>query len=268
VVLGCTRRAASPDAGEVRWLKGQLHVHSSNSADSRTAPEAVARWYAQRGFDFIVFTDHNTVTVTPDVGGMLCIAGIEVTQNLGTCEPPPLPGTSCLLHVSGLFVDPSKPLALAEPPAATREAYYGRAIDAVRAMGGLAQLNHPNFEWGAGLPEVVAAAKRGVKLIEIDNAGVNAANEGDATHPPAETLWRDALDAGVTLYPVAVDDAHHYDDAEEAAAAGEQVFTGDHAWVMVHARKDRASIRAALERGDFYAVKQDGGVITPSPSRR
>ena len=35
----------APEAG-VRFLKGQLHLHSNRSGDSDTPPEEVVRWYA------------------------------------------------------------------------------------------------------------------------------------------------------------------------------------------------------------------------------
>jgi hypothetical protein len=66
-------------------------------------------------------------------------------------------------------------------------------------------------------------------------------------------MWDAVLSSGATVYGTATDDAHHYFDAAPAAAAGKAVFTGDRGFVMVRARKDPASIRAALERGDFYA---------------
>lgn len=263
-VAACTRRSAvaPPDAGEVRWLKGQTHVHSSNSGDSQTPPEAVARWYAAHGYDFIVMTDHNRVTTLSPVGGMLVIPGVEVTLNLPTCEPPPEPGLSCLLHVNGLFVSADRMTKLIEPVVKTRAELYGAAIDAVKQMGGLAQVNHPNFHYGAGVPELVAAARRGAVLVEVANEAVDSNNAGDGAHPSTEALWRAALDAGVKLYAVASDDAHHYDDAAEVTARGEQAFVGDRGFIMVRATKDPASIRAAMERGDFYAVTLDGGRLT------
>ena len=266
VIAACPRRSAAPapppDAGEVRWLKGQTHVHSSNSKDSDTPPEAVARWYAAHGYDFIVMTDHNRVTKLPPVDGMLVIPGVEVTQNLRECEPPPEPGLSCLLHVNGLFVSGDRMAPLRDPSSKTRAELYGAAIDVVKQMGGLAQVNHPNFHYGAGVPELVAAARRGALLVEVANEAVDSNNGGDATHPSTEALWRAALDAGVKLYAVASDDAHHYDDAAEVTARGEQAFVGDRGWIMVRAAKEPASIRAAMERGDFYAVTLDGGRLT------
>ena len=49
----------------------------------------------------------SSVTVVPAderPPGILAIAGAELTQNLRTCDPPPPPGLSCLLHVNALFL--------------------------------------------------------------------------------------------------------------------------------------------------------------------
>jgi len=243
----------SGDPGAVRWLKGQLHVHSANSGDSKTAPEQVAKWYAQHGYDFIVFTDHNHITSLPPVDGMLALPGVEITQNLDTCEPPPPQGMQCLLHVNALFVDPSREVELKPLKSAAREDVYGRAIDAAKEMGGIAQVNHPNFHYGADAALLVKLAARGARLVEIANEAVDSNNEGDASHPSTEALWDAALDAGARLYGTATDDAHHYYDADEVRAKGETAFTGDRGFVMVHARKTPQDIREAIERGEFYA---------------
>src|SRR4051794_19609878 len=91
---------------EVRYLKGQLHLHSNRSGDSDTPPDDVVRWYAAHGYDFIVFTDHNRITTRPSTPSMLVIPGVELTQNSNRCVPAPPPGRKCLLHVNALFVTP------------------------------------------------------------------------------------------------------------------------------------------------------------------
>ena len=84
-----SQSAASTPVASAGWLKGQLHLHSNASGDSETPPDAVVRWYAEHGYDFIVFTDHNRVTEAPGVGEMLVMPGVELTQNLERCDPPP-----------------------------------------------------------------------------------------------------------------------------------------------------------------------------------
>src|SRR5688572_1090370 len=84
-------------AAEVTWLKGQLHAHTDRSGDSETPPATALRWYAAHGFDFVVVTDHNFVTVA-DGGPVLAIPGVELTQNLERCDPPA--ETRCALHIN------------------------------------------------------------------------------------------------------------------------------------------------------------------------
>jgi hypothetical protein len=243
--------AAAPPAR--RFLKGQLHAHTSGSGDSDTAPDEAAAWYADHGFDFVVFTDHNRVTSVRAPSGMLALRGVELTQNLRSCEPAPEPGDACLLHVNALFVAPSPGRIAFDPEASpARVALYGRAVDRAIALGGVAQLNHPNFQHGADLEVLVALAARGLALVEIANEAVDSGNEGDARHASTEALWDAALLRGARVLGTATDDAHHYGDAEATRARGETAYTGDRGFVMVRAEKTEASIRAAIVAGDFY----------------
>jgi len=47
------------EAGQ-RWCRGNMHTHSFWS-DGDDFPEAIAKWYRDRGYQFLVFTDHNTL---------------------------------------------------------------------------------------------------------------------------------------------------------------------------------------------------------------
>ncbi len=253
--------ASEAEAGSVReanaapvFLKGQLHLHSNASGDSQTPPEDVVRWYADHGYDFIVFTDHNRITELPSPAGMLVLPGIELTQNLETCEPPPEPGLACLLHVNALMVgtDTSVLAALPAPQTADRLALYGHAIEVTHALGGIAQLNHPNFHYAADAALITALAGRGLTLLEVANEAVDSNNEGDPRHPSTEAIWDRVLSSGARVWGVATDDAHHYDDAMAVRERGELAHVGDRGWVMVRASRDAASIRRALAEGDFY----------------
>lgn len=234
---------------------GQLHMHTDSSGDSHTPAEQAARWYAARGFDFIVFTDHNAVTDTPDLEGMLTIAGMEHSQNSMQCHPPPVAGMPCLLHVSALFLDPAiGRYRVPRPASLERSHLYGRAVDQIRAWGGLAMLNHPNFADAVDIDVLMSLTERGLGLIEVENRAVDSANDGRAGRLSTEELWDAALSRGARLFAVATDDAHHYEDAESVRRAGEIAYVGHRGWVMVKAERDASSIRGALERGDFYAT--------------
>ena len=158
-------------AGAPGFLKGQLHLHTSNSGDSATPPADVVRWYASHGYDFIVVTDHNRVTVERSPPSMLVIPGVELTQNVERCVPPPPAGLRCLLHVNALFVAPPADGKVPWRPAsgASRFEIYHRALDASRQLGGLAQLNHPNFHYAADAPLIALLARDGLSLLEIAN---------------------------------------------------------------------------------------------------
>jgi hypothetical protein len=239
-------------AGPVRWLKGQLHAHSNGSGDSQTPPADVARWYAEHGYDFVVLTDHNRLTPVPD-GPPLMIPGVELTAELRACAPPS-DGTRCPLHVGAWFVNPARQdAAPPRPDSIQRVDVFGWWLDVARALEGVAVILHPNYEYAADAEVLVALARRGARFVEIANESVDANSAGDATHPSVEALWDVVLSRGLTMYGVASDDAHHYYDAAAVADAGETAFTGDRGFVVVRARLDPPAIRAALERGDFYA---------------
>ncbi len=250
--------SAAPPASAApgpRFLKGQLHVHTDRSGDSHTPPEVVVRWYAERGYDFIVLTDHSHISHAAGTPAMKVFPGVELTQNLKSCDPPPEPGLACLLHVNALLVDgdEDRDLGFIRAGSDRRADRYALAADGARELGGIAQLNHPNLQYGADIDAIMAAAGHGARLLEIANMAFDSHNEGDARHPSTEALWDEALARGAHLYGTASDDAHHYLDADEARARGEDVFTGDRGWVMVWAEPSRESIRRALADGDFYA---------------
>lgn len=247
--------ASVDEAAGPGWLKGQLHLHSNASGDSDTPPSRVARWYADQGYDFIVFTDHDRITEVPGPEGLLVFPGVELTQNLERCEPPPEPGLHCLLHVNGLFVDTNTAAlaGLAGPASTDRLELYAHALRVTEALGGLPMLNHPNFHHAADADLISALAERGLVMIEVANEAWDSNNEGDATHPSTEALWDAVLSTGARVWGVATDDAHHYYDAMQLRERGERPHTGDRGWVMVRAERSGASIREALRRGDFYS---------------
>lgn len=252
---GAPALAAQP--APKRWLKGQTHLHSGSSGDSQTPPAEVVAWYADKGFDFIVFTDHNVVTDPPKHPSMLTIPGVELTQNLYDCTPSPPEGFGCLLHVNALFTQvPASPQIDLEPgeEVMSRLALFERALSINAELNGVAQLNHPNFHWAADAGLIVALSERGLRFVEIANESIGCQNEGDKDHPSTEALWDQVLSQGAKIYGVATDDAHHYNDASDLLAQGQPAYVGDLGYVMVRAEPDVASIREAMLSGDFYST--------------
>ena len=62
--LSAAAVAADPvelsETHELKWYRGNMHTHSLWS-DGDDYPEMIASWYKERGYDFLVFTDHNVL---------------------------------------------------------------------------------------------------------------------------------------------------------------------------------------------------------------
>jgi hypothetical protein len=226
-------------AAAARWLKGNLHTHTLNS-DGDSTPDDVVRWYRERGYQFLVLTDHNFLTSVDGLNALhgadnqfLVVKGEEVTQSI-TGKP---------IHVNGLDLD-----RLVPPPGGTSivEA-LNRAGDAIRAARGIPSINHPNFGWAITADEMRQV--RNTRLFEVYNGHPQVNNLGGGGVPGLEDLWDRILSGGQLLYGIAVDDAHHFKRPGDPAASGP-----GRGWVYVRApRFDARAIVEALERGEFYS---------------
>src|SRR5262245_19754664 len=90
----------APDRSAWRWYKGNTHTHTLQS-DGDSTPDEVTRWYKERGYQFLVLSDHNVLTPIADLARLhgeperfLLIPGEEVTDAFA--KKP--------LHINGLNV--------------------------------------------------------------------------------------------------------------------------------------------------------------------
>lgn len=134
------RERATPQPGDLgggaRWYAGDLHVHSSESGDASASMDAIAALASERGLDFVVLSDHNTVSqhalasafqdAQPE---LLFVRGAEITTYAG--------------HGNGLgiasYVDHR--VGLGERSAAA-------IVADVTAQGGAFVVNHPALDLG------------------------------------------------------------------------------------------------------------------------
>ena len=205
-----------------------MHTHTLES-DGDSTPDEVARWYREHGYDFLIITDHDKITVV-DGGGMIMIPGEEVTDRL-----PKKP-----LHVNALgltrVVKPQK----GENPVEVLQ----HNIDAVREAGGLPLVNHPNFGWAFGAEELLKLER--FSLLEIASGHRYVNMHGP---PSVEEMWDVLLTAGKRVFGVAVDDMHHLKQPW-----GNDVVLPGQAWIVVRTEKrEGKAILEAIERGEFYA---------------
>jgi len=235
--LASGRQAAKGD--EARWFRGNTHTHTLNS-DGDSTPEAVVGWYREQRYHFVALTDHNFVTPVDGLNRLfgaedrfLVIGGEEVSDS--AAKKP--------VHLNLLGATAAvKPQSGTQPVEALQ-----RDIDAMRAAGGVVQINHPNFGWALTASDLQAAT--GAHLMEIFNGHPQVNNVGGGGEPGAETLWDAMLSAGAAVFGVASDDMHELKRPWSKQAAGP-----GRGWVMVRAAHLTAdAILEALRRGDFYA---------------
>jgi predicted metal-dependent phosphoesterase TrpH len=218
------------------WLKGNTHAHTTNS-DGDAPPDAVVRWYEEHGYEFLALSDHNVLT--PPLArpaSLTLLSAEEVTMPLS-------------VHVNGLGL--SAPIPAPQPPAcvpkrARKRWLLERAIAAIQAQGGLAHVNHPNWEWA--LSASLLASVPEIRFLEVFNGHPDANNEGGRRGAGVEAMWDRLLGLGRCVYVLATDDAHNY------RTRAPRLSNPGRGWIYVRAEDNRpTSILAAMHAGDFYA---------------
>src|SRR5262245_57781722 len=230
--------AQQPSAA--RWYRGNTHAHTLNS-DGDSSPDEVVRWYREHGYHFTFITDHEFITDVAPLNALfgreerfLVISGQEVTQRVADAGHP---DGFRQAHVNALGVTfVIRPLGASNIATATTiAATYARNLAAIRAAGGVAQVNHPNYRWSVALAEMVELPDS--TLFEVWNGHPFVYNGGGAdstgrSMPSTDVLWDSLLTRGKLLFGVADDDSHSFrpEDAENPDLA-----RPGRGWVMVRA---------------------------------
>ena len=165
--------------------RGNLHCHSTQS-DGKASPQAVIAAYGDLGYDFLMLSDHDIYTA-PEIlaraaaDDVVLLPGCEVSQN-----------GPHLLQIGGSH---------AAAPVEDRQ----QVIDAIRADGGFAVLNHPNwFAEHDHFPQEQLVALQNYAGIEIYNALI-----GELPGSPyALNRWDRLLSRRRRVWGYANDDAH------------------------------------------------------------
>ena len=252
--------ALAPNAGaQSKWFKGNTHAHSLNS-DGDVPVDAVVRWYREHGYHFTFITEHEFFTDVAPLNALfaganrfLVIAGQEVTQRIADSAHT---GGVRQAHVNALGANRLVP-TIGEKNIAkgmTIAQTYARNGAAIRAAGGLLQVNHPNFIWSVPLADMMDLPDS--TLFEVWNGHPIVYNQGGTDSTGQEMLstearWDSVLSRGKLLFGVGDDDSHSYkpEDAENPDMA-----RPGRAWIWVRADTLSAdAILRALHRGDFYA---------------
>jgi hypothetical protein len=259
LIVMFTPLALAGQQGKPRWYRGNTHTHTWNT-DGDSPPDVVVKWYREHGYHFVVITDHEMITDVAPLNAIystarrfLIVSGQELTQRVADST-----------HFQGLrqahlnaigtttAIQPIGERGIATGVSIAET--YRRNTALIRAAGGVAQANHPNYRWSVPLEEMMALPDS--SLLEIHNGHPTVYNDGGtdslgAVTPSVEALWDSLLTRGKILFAVADDDSHHFRpfDAENPDLA-----RPGRGWIYVRADTLSAdAITRALRRGDFYA---------------
>ena len=250
-----------------RWYKGNTHAHTLNT-DGDSSPIDVVRFYRDQGYNFLVLSDHDSLTRVDALSGLfgtseslatdrpevpfhpfMLIPGEEVTAAFSPSEAAgqATRGRDLArkeIHLTALNIKHVVARQKGESPAETLQ----KNVNAIRAASGVPIVNHPNFVWSLSADDLKPL--KNAPLVEIWNGHMQTHNLGGSGSPSVEEMWDSVLSAGTLMYGVAADDAHYFKVPPLSTA----MTAPGRAWVMVRAERFTAeAIVAAMERGDFYA---------------
>lgn len=247
-------------AAKMKWYRGNTHAHTIN-ADGNVSADAVVRWYLEHGYHFIFVTDHEHLVDVAPLNALygaenrfLVLRGQEVTQMLADTTHP---DGERHAHVNGLGMNRAVMPIGSEgniwlARGVTMSESYIRNFAAVRAAGGIPQVNHPNFRWSVKPQDL--AALTGPFLVEIANGFPSANNLGGTDDNgdvalSTEAFWDALLSQGKIAWAVGSDDSHDYLHLDDATSE-----RPGKAWIVVRAPElTPATLMNSILKGDFYA---------------
>jgi len=218
-----------------QWYKGNTHVHTTLCGHADTKPNAVAQWYHDRGYHFLILSEHNkyidpsTVKLSGEIrDDFLLVPGEEVTASV---------------HSTAMNVSRLVPWGFKDN---NRSKVMQNHVDEIRKAGGAMILNHPNFRRRLHDHEILPV--KNLYMFELYNSHPGVHSFGNAHYPNLEELWDALLEKGMTIYGVSSDDAHilkKWSEKENNPGRG---------WVMVRSKAlSSDALTAAMLKGDFYS---------------
>jgi len=221
----------NPFEAEGTWLKGVLHVHTTES-DGELTPEQVVHVYYKRGYQFVAITDHwklvnpSDFSITDD---FLVIPGEEITAGKGLVGTP--------YHIVALNIkeELERGMFLKESPEDARA-----AIKTILNLGGLAVIAHPSW---SDLCFADLLCLEGYLGIEVFNMTCHVTVDKGWSW----SQWIGLLSSGKQVFGLAVDDAHWHTSTYNRLDA----FGG---WVLVKAKSLRVEdVLESIKKGLFYS---------------
>jgi predicted metal-dependent phosphoesterase TrpH len=249
MLFACSTEKNIEENPDITWYKGNTHTHTVLCGHADTSPDTVAMWYLDRGYNFLILSEHNTF-IEPDSVNLpenrredfILIPGEEVSDEKH-------------IHTTAMNINrlipisfPFKHDTVKNSPFENLKIYYmQKHVDSIRAAGGIPILNHPN--WQTGVPASAIQQVERLHMIELHNGHPDVNNWGNEKHASMEVKWDSLLTAGRKIYGVSSDDAHFFHDW------GVDVSNPGRGWVMVRSKAlTPDAITEAMTRGDFYST--------------
>ncbi len=256
--ISCARHHSPPT-----WFKGNTHAHTTLCGHADTDPDSVAVWYLDRGYHFLILSEHNHF-IDPDSvqlptdrrSDFILIPGEEITGHKS-------------IHTTAMNIDgyieeeylkmvdkEATPIdqlrqavaILRQPIAQSKTEIIQRHTNSVLESGGLPILNHPNYQSGAQPRDILPVQH--LHMLELYNGHPDVHNWGNDMHRSVEEKWDSLLTAGMLVLGISSDDAHHF------KAWTTETSNPGRGWVMVNSNGvlTANSITAAMSKGRFYAT--------------
>ncbi len=247
-LLSFSNTEAVEDDRAARWYKGNTHAHTVLSGHGDSSPEHVAAWYHDRGYNFLILSEHN-IFIDPDSvelpadrrDDFILIPGEEITGNK-------------VIHTTAMNIHG---LVDWNADHEHKHQIIQSHVDSTIEAGGTPILNHPNFRWAVTTDDMLPVQR--LHLFELFNGHPAVHNFGDAVRPSTETMWDELLTKGMLIYAVSSDDAHEFQSLADTLS------NPGRGWIMVHANDlTPAAVTRAIQRGDFYATS---GVVLDAVER-
>ncbi|MEX0326246.1 MAG: CehA/McbA family metallohydrolase [Puniceicoccaceae bacterium] len=220
-----------------QWYRGNTHAHTEICGHADSTPEAVARWYLDHGYHFLVLSEHNhfidpaTVELPdPRRKDFILIPGEEVTGKK-------------TIHTTALNIGALVPWDFDHDE---KWRIIQNHVDGIRHESGHPIINHPNYKYAVGADDLLPV--KGLHMLELYNGHPAVKNFGDEEHPSIEEMWDQLLSAGMMIYGVASDDMH------ELKTIQPDKSNPGRGWVMVKASElTPDAISEAMAEGAFYS---------------
>jgi hypothetical protein len=234
------QRFEIPDTRGMSWHRGNTHAHSNRSV-GKSSPLGLITWYRNNGYQFLVITD-DTYPSAPELiaqssdASFLLLPGMEIKAKSRTSW----------VHVNGI----NAPAEIRPVDGPTLLRTFQANVDAVRAAGGIPQLDHPRYMDGPDRETILAS--EGCSLMEIQNGVVGPEVPGENGYLSTETDWDWLLTNGKRVYGVCSDDTNTLRAVADATAP--RPGQPGRGWIVVRAQAlEPAAICRSLEKGLFYA---------------